>query len=553
MTKAHRDTNGRETALSRDDGLLDDAAMQGFIRDGYLSLRSQLPREFHERMFEALDELDEGGPRGHNNLLPCVPELTRMLDEPAIRGALTSILGPRYYLHFHRHDHFSFLNAAQPLHKDGDNHSHYAVDGLRRMHRTRYAMLFYYPQDTPLEKGPTGIVPGSQYVPRRAVEAGRAKLNEFNQRARKEAAAKFGGDLIRSDEARRWHRERLEQFRKENPETFAALERLDEPWEEAKIPLLGDIGTATIVHFDIVHGRHSANVTDVPRHMVKFLFTRDRDPAGASWRHGGSPWPQDDDGPLAPLWRSMWDWHRGAAPGPVVVGHAARELESEDDRVALGAAYALGMSAAAGGAGLDTLLDAFLSADTGLRNIAAYGLVAAGEPAASRLDALIDDADAQLAVRALDVIGDIGPLARAALPTVCGAMRHDDPNVRRYAVEALGTLSQGQPLDAAKLLSALRDEDALVRRNAATAAARLAPDLIEPDTLVSDLADNLYFWHHHVRGWAIEALQRLGTQQATRAALHYLMAARWDPVPKSGDTPPGARAPRRAVREEAAR
>ena len=105
--------------------------MQRFIVEGYLTLQSELPRTYHARMYEALEPLDETGPRGHNNLLPCVPELRRMLDEPRVVGALTSVLGPDYYLHFHRHDHVNYPDAAQPLHKDGDNHSHNAVDGLQ--------------------------------------------------------------------------------------------------------------------------------------------------------------------------------------------------------------------------------------------------------------------------------------------------------------------------------------------------------------------------------------------------------------------------------------
>ena len=208
--------------------------MQGFIREGYITLSSALGHDYHDRMWAALDELEEGGPRGHNNLLPCVPELSQMLDEPVVRGALESILGPRYYLHFHRHDHFNFLNAAQPLHKDGDNHSHYAVDGLRRMHRTRFAMLFYYPQDTPLEKGPTGLVPRSHYVPRRALEAARARMNEFNKALRAQAVRKFGADVLGSEEARAWHRRQLEQYRADNGDQFAAMAALDEPWEAAK-------------------------------------------------------------------------------------------------------------------------------------------------------------------------------------------------------------------------------------------------------------------------------------------------------------------------------
>ncbi|MYB38510.1 MAG: HEAT repeat domain-containing protein [Gammaproteobacteria bacterium] len=541
--------NSAVQARASKERLLDDAALQGFIRDGHLTIRSELPREFHERMLDALEDLDEGGPRGHNNLLPCVPELAHMLDEPVIRGALRSILGTGYYLHFHRHDHFAFLNAAQPLHKDGDNHSHYAVDGLRRMHRTRYAMLFYYPQDTPLEKGPTGIVPGSQYVPRRALEAARAKLNELNKQAREEAKAKFGDDVLGSEEARRFHRKRLERFRKDNPVMFADMAKLDEPWEATKIPLTGEAGTVTITHFDIVHGRHSANVTDEPRHMVKFLFTRDRDPVAPSWQHAGGPWPEDD-APLAPAWRSMWDWHRGMAPsGDKCVG--ARELASDDDRIALGTAYSLGMAAARGAPGLDALLDAFHTGDVPLRTIAAYGLVAAGNAAVPHLAEMADGSDADETVRALDVLGDIGAPAAAALPTLHRATEHEHPNVRRYAVEAIGTVAQGHRFDAAALLNPLQDEDALVRRNAATAAARLAQDMTNGDLLVGQLTENLYFWHHHVRGWAIEALGRLGTPAASQAALKYLMATRWDPTPKSGDTPPDARAPRRTVRESA--
>ena len=49
-----------------------------------------------------------------NNLLPCVPQIREVLDEPHIRGALRSLVGPDYYLHFHRHDHVNFPDAAQP-------------------------------------------------------------------------------------------------------------------------------------------------------------------------------------------------------------------------------------------------------------------------------------------------------------------------------------------------------------------------------------------------------------------------------------------------------
>ena len=524
--------------------LLDDEAMQRFIREGYITLQSELPREYHARMFAALDELEEGGPRGHNNLLPCVPELARLLAEPNVRGALTSLLGPDYALHFHRHDHFQLPGDAQPLHKDGDNHSHYAVDGLRRMHRTRFAMLFYYPQDTPLEKGPTGIVPRSHYLPRRGLEAARQELYAVNRRCREEIEAKLGTKVYASQEAQALLRERLEQFRADHPAMFEELARLDEPWESAKIPLTGDAGTVTIVHFDIVHGRYSANTTGEPRHMVKFLFTRNRDPVAPSWRHGGAAWPAEED-PMAPVWQSQWNWHCGLRERGRLAPAPPSGLASADDATAMGAAYALAE-------GLDALFEAFLSDDIGKRTIAAYGLTAAGGPATPLLAQLLEEADDELAVRILDVLGDIGAQAASALPHLLAALSHPDVNVRRYAVEAVGTVAQGTSFDHLELAQPLADEDALVRRNAALAIARLSTEIGNDDALVPALADNLLHWHHHVRGWAIEALQRLESPAAQCAAMRYLSTARWDPLPKSGDTPPGAMSPKRvAAREEA--
>ena len=159
--------------------LLTDEEMQRFIREGYITLKSTLPRSYHDDMCVRLEPLDEQLGAGHNNILPVVPQLRGLLDDPVVHGALVSILGPGYYLHFHRHDQVNFPQSVQPiepwhlgdgrLHKDGDYHSHHMVDG-RRHHATRFLMMFYYPQDVSLEMGPTAVAPRSQYLPRRALE-----------------------------------------------------------------------------------------------------------------------------------------------------------------------------------------------------------------------------------------------------------------------------------------------------------------------------------------------------------------------------------------------
>ena len=87
------------------------------------------------------------------------------------------------------------------------------------------------------------------------------------------------------------------------------------------------------------------------------------------------------------------------------------------------------------------------------------------------------------------------------------------------------------------LSAGLLDEDAIARRNATFAIARLGERAHHPE-IVGHITNNLYHWHHHVRGWSIEALLRLQDPQATKAALSYLSAARWDETPKSGDRQP---------------
>jgi HEAT repeat protein len=202
--------------------------------------------------------------------------------------------------------------------------------------------------------------------------------------------------------------------------------------------------------------------------------------------------------------------------------------------VAIGAAYELGSTPS----GLDVLFDRFVSDDVELRSIAAYGVVRAGEQAVPGLLARLGGANADLAERIMDVIGDIGPKAVDAVPEATTLSASPEPLVRRASVEALGLLTQQHTtLDAAvvaALARALDDEDAIVVRNATFAVSRLGAKACT-QSIVDQLHSNLDHWHHHVRGWSIEALQRLDDPKALKIALRYLMAARWDPSTKSGD------------------
>ena len=143
----------------RNGHLLSDECMQEFIRNGYVTVRTALPEEFHASICRQADALFGAEPNPGNNLLPRLPDLARMLADPPVHGALTSILGPGYLLDDHRYCHDNQPGSeAQRLHQDG---------GSQGDHRTRKVLLLYYPQDTPEHLGPTGVLPGSQYYRQR--------------------------------------------------------------------------------------------------------------------------------------------------------------------------------------------------------------------------------------------------------------------------------------------------------------------------------------------------------------------------------------------------
>ena len=135
---------------------LNEEQMRDFVANGYVSLKPDLPESFHREIYETTEKAFERVGNPGNNILPMVPQLQQVFDHPQISGALTSILGENYYLHPHRHCHFNKPSSeGQTLHKDSWS---------RFQHRTRWAMAFYYPQDTPVERGPK--VPSGYSIPR---------------------------------------------------------------------------------------------------------------------------------------------------------------------------------------------------------------------------------------------------------------------------------------------------------------------------------------------------------------------------------------------------
>ncbi len=404
--------------------LLTDEQMIGFVRNGYLTINAGLPAEFHTQLHGQITKLfaEDGNPG--NDILPRVPDLHRVLEGQSVAGALTSLLGEGYLLHPHRHCHLNPAGSpGQQMHQDS-----YERDQNVRHHRPRWLMAFYYPQDVDAERGPSSIVPATQFLT--------------------------------------WKSQH---------------DSVDE------LPMVGAAGTVTIVHYDLWH-RAMANVGTRDRFMVKFLFTRMREPTRPTWQHDGRSWSasgRDDDAVCA----HVWDWLRGGVTQSTntsndgAIDQLSQQLMVDDEMCRYDAAYRLG---AAGADGTRILIDALRvesehRLDANLERShtnpaqldAAYGLTAAGVTAVPALVSLLEDEAWGLRASAADILGDMGHEAVGSVDALTKRLSDESEWVRRNAVEALGNIGAAATSVSTVLSERLTDSDVTVRHNAALALAKI--------------------------------------------------------------------------------
>ena len=226
--------------------LLTDAQMRHFIVNGYVTVTTTLPAQFHDAIYEkTVTVFDKEGNPG-NNMIPRIPEIQQILDDPNVSGALTSLLGADYYKQPHRHPHYNPPGSnGQGMHQDG---------GKRWSHHTRRLLVFYYPQDTPIELGPTGVVPMSHYY-----------------------STREGAEV--------------------SPEQ----------------PIVGKAGTVAFANYDLWH-RAMPNSSEKKRYMMKFLYARMSEPQEPTWANKETEWGNGTSvGPTEhqEMFRHLWHWHRG--------------------------------------------------------------------------------------------------------------------------------------------------------------------------------------------------------------------------------------------------
>lgn len=411
------------------DFLLDDAQMRAFIGKGYLKFHLPMGATFHQQVYDETERVFAAGGNPGDDIYDAVPLLHEVFHHPLVRGALTSILGADYFMYPHRHCHLTPpQRQAQHNHKDSIPSDHFV-----RHHRVRWAMAFYYPQETPLAFGPTGVRPGTQYY-------------------------------ITPDTA----------------------------MKHDEIPMVGKAGDVVIVHYDLWH-RGLTNSLNRNRYMNKFLFCRASEPTAPSWNHENRDWwPPASWGynyNAQPIWESIWHWHLGqpnpdaAAVAGTDIDQMATDLAGEDEHVAMNAAYALAQS---GEAGCEALFrywpqEAVNRLESNLsgryRNpcelLSSHGLTAANGMSVPRLESLLKDDNWWIRAGAADRLGDVGVPARSTIPALTEALHDSSEWVRRNAAFSLGILDD-EGTSARLLGECLTDPAPRVAQNASLALCKMA-------------------------------------------------------------------------------
>ncbi|WP_238403047.1 HEAT repeat domain-containing protein [Paenibacillus mesophilus] len=461
--------------------LLTDEQMAQFVSHGYVLLQTDFSQQFHQSVLQKMNEVYANEGNLGNNLVPRIPEIQQFFDHPTVRGALTSVLGPNYIMHAHRHGHFNRAGSKGiAWHKDN-----YWGNEKIRNHHPWSAMIFYYPQDVTEDMGPSSIMPGTH--------------NHY---------------------------------------------KLSDDGSEYRLPVTGKAGTMALIAYDIWHTA-MPNTSAIDRYMLKFLFFRMEAPAYPSWNNRREGWePSANKLPVMDhtfMWEHVWSWLSGSPALNRSKYEAARAHEESDGRSirqladcltyesdeasALDAAYAL---ATLGQDAVAALIDGLRHPSPMVVRTSAYGLAAAGTEAlpalAEALDVSYENGDVPGYVAY--ALGEIGASASCTVPGLIKLLQDDSAFVRLHAIEALGMIGQPAASIVPALCDALRDEDGYVRFMAGLSLARLGT---EAGAAVPALKRALDDPNRYVSAIATTALQRIRSNEALDVLLPFLQTARWCP------------------------
>ncbi len=505
-----------------------------FLSNGYLVIQpTAMSAEDHAFLWQKADEqqaMARGRPQtAHlevlgDNVRAAIPEIDRMLGDPAVQGAVQSLLGERAQLHPHHFLHQS-QPSDQPFHQDGNlpwnERGHY------RSHRPDWLILFYYPQAVTLDNGPTEILPGTQYWttdiehPDGTWRSG----DPIDPDLRRSTLA--DADLAVRDEV-----------------LAASVAKLAIPDLERRFVQV-PAGSVVIGNYDLIHRGSRTLPEQAPRYMFKFYYARTQEPAAQDGYELPSLEGLRED--LKPIVTSIWAWTDGSryraalsAQELTRCGQALREGR-ENEKVA--AAYRLGADTSA--ASLDVLVSGLHHEAESVRRASAYGLRQRCDEAGDALETALGDEQASVRRFAAFALGAAWSPGAEALIERLG--EEPDDLARSNMAYALGQIARNSALDTEEMLTALIDRllpgaepdntgvaglsRSTVRESAAYAVLLAASNHALSDEVRSALAELLLTeTDRYVFGMLAEAL---AVESADGDALRALNARRWSMVPRS--------------------
>ena len=138
---------------------LSDTQVLEFCHQGYLMLEHVVPDEINQQVASYISahpyQSGDGGEFEDDKLLRETWFVENVILNPQAAGAVRSLLGKNSALPTWMYNHQSTRpKSAQRWHRDGCSRYCQSINHLQ---------VFYYPQDTPLELGPTELLPGSHF------------------------------------------------------------------------------------------------------------------------------------------------------------------------------------------------------------------------------------------------------------------------------------------------------------------------------------------------------------------------------------------------------
>eukprot|EP00026_Physarum_polycephalum_P006593 Phypoly_transcript_06641.p1 GENE.Phypoly_transcript_06641~~Phypoly_transcript_06641.p1 ORF type:complete len:553 (+),score=72.23 Phypoly_transcript_06641:62-1720(+) len=477
--------------------LMSDAEVAAFIVNGFHVINTGLPDEFHDALYTYANgkEISRFTNNPGNNILPVIPSLEYIFECPPVRGALQSILGKDYMMHPHRHPHCNAPGfKGQQFHKD----SFFGYE-LGRHHYPMWVMAMYYPQDTPVVLGPTGISPTTQY----------SSLQDTKKR------------------------------------------HLDvtKIWGTKDVPLECKKGTVVLIHYDLWH-KGTPNLGTINRFMFKFQFMRMTPPMSPSWQNTSPDFPLKESHILAPLHLQVWKWMRGDTTAANIKTTSEerkklfamlRDTSAEGEPARLHAAYTLAHDTEI----VDGLFELVYSEHQCVRRSVLYGLSSTqnAKVAESLTEILVGRSLFPYKNELTLALSDMGANALCALPALLNLLSDKNEFVSSATAEAIGLVlyfldqsdKSGSFLAQAKwqedfykvVQPAFRSSNDVLRFNICLSIARIgnlevAARFVKELERCATMDQNRY-----VRAYALEALQRMNSVEGNKIALRILKSSHY--------------------------